>query len=39
MEVHLPILWFYEFQGIQEEGEEGFVAVGSTPELLDLFLC
>ena len=39
MEFYLPILWCVEFQGLQEEAEEGIVALGCKAELLDLLLC
>jgi hypothetical protein len=37
--VHLPLLCIIEFQGLQEEAEERFVALGFKAAFLDLLLC
>ena len=39
MEVYLSFLWIHEFQGLQEEAEKGFIALGFKAALLDLLLC
>jgi hypothetical protein len=37
--VHLSLLCFIEFQGLQEKTQERFVALGFEAALLDLLLC